>query len=577
MRRLLPGSATFRAGSSLAVVLSLVLVLCLAAFLRFHKLGNPPPGLYVDEAGDAWDAWCLLKTGRDSAGVKWPVFYTRCFGDYRSALMAYAILPFLAVSGLSIPVARMAGAVAGVAAVFFMFVVGRRLFDAPTGLLAALFLAVSPWHIQQSRWVHPATLGPFLVLLPLALLLISNLVPNGVRQAEGLEPRPGVALAAGLAAGACCYGYPSVRVFLPPFLIGFFAVLAADMRRVFGVPRGRRALLLFLLGGLVTFGPLVFRHLTDPAIGKRGTTTWVWESGDGLGTRAAKAVARYPGHFSPDYLFVSGGPQLYPLAPPPGYGLLFWWMLPLILVALMRLLPQLKESRAARLLVFWLLAYPAADLLNRNEGMSVPRSLPGLPVFAVLAAVGSVGAYRWLAARSVSAARVAAAALVFVSATSVVRFSRNYFGTHDRPWDRYRYFAFQSDLLAAEEWLRPRFEAADAVVVTTLGMTHPYIYTLLSLGYDPARWRADEKAVIFGPLSDGSYANEEVITRFGKVWFLFVGLPVPPPMAGRPPTGQRTIFIVRPGQLGLEKLQKTDFEVRTPWGKPILWCFDVKN
>jgi hypothetical protein len=99
----------------------------------------------------------------------------------------------------------------------------------------------------------------------------------------------------------------------------------------------------------------------------------------------------------------------------------------------------------------------------------------------------------------------------------------------------------------------------------------------LSLDYDPARWLHDEKTIVPGPLGDGSYDHEDVVARYGKVWFLYVGLPMPAPLTGEAPPGRRIIFTVRPGQLGLEKSRPPDFEVRTPWGKPILWCFDVQR
>jgi hypothetical protein len=214
-------------------------------------------------------------------------------------------------------------------------------------------------------------------------------------------------------------------------------------------------------------------------------------------------------------------------------------------------------------------------MLNRYEGMSILRSLPGLPIFALLAAVGAVEAFGWLAKRGRPAARAVAAIFFLFAAVSFFRFSRVFFGSYDGQWDKY--FAFQKDLLAAGEWLRPRFEAADAVVVTGIEMTHPYIDTLVSLEYDPARWLADTKTIVPGPLPDGSYAHEDVVTRYGKVWFLFAGLPLPSVLTDPAMSGRRTIFIVRPGELGLEKRQRPDFEVRSPRDEPVLWCFDVRR
>ena len=59
----------------------LLVILTLAGALRFAKLDEVPPGLHVDEAANAWNAYTLLKTGKDQHGVPWPIFYARAFGE----------------------------------------------------------------------------------------------------------------------------------------------------------------------------------------------------------------------------------------------------------------------------------------------------------------------------------------------------------------------------------------------------------------------------------------------------------------------------------------------------------------
>ncbi len=66
--------------------------------------------------------------------------------------------------------ARGVQAVYGVAAVWLTFLVGRRLFSATAGLVGALALALSPWHIHASAYFKPDVL---LVLTTLAAFLWS--------------------------------------------------------------------------------------------------------------------------------------------------------------------------------------------------------------------------------------------------------------------------------------------------------------------------------------------------------------------------------------------------------------------
>ena len=58
------------------------------------------PPIKPDEAGNAYGAYCLLETGGDRWGARWPLLLEalgQC--DYRSALYAYLTIPFVALLG----------------------------------------------------------------------------------------------------------------------------------------------------------------------------------------------------------------------------------------------------------------------------------------------------------------------------------------------------------------------------------------------------------------------------------------------------------------------------------------------
>ena len=48
---------------------ALLVILLIAATLRLAQLDQVPPGLHVDEAANAWNAYILLKTGTDQHGA----------------------------------------------------------------------------------------------------------------------------------------------------------------------------------------------------------------------------------------------------------------------------------------------------------------------------------------------------------------------------------------------------------------------------------------------------------------------------------------------------------------------------
>lgn len=210
---------------------ALLLIAAAAAGLRLYDLNHSPPGLHQDEAANAWNAWCLLHTGTNQAGDSWPVLYMRALGSNCSTLYVYALLPFQAVLGLGVVSTRLPAALSGILTVLLIYYVGRRLYDRTTGLAAAALLTLNPWHLQLTRWGHEAAPVPFLVMAPVALMLVARVPILGAVGAAVSSPNPGgieptvndresrtspvLALLAGLAAGVACYGYPAVRIFVP--------------------------------------------------------------------------------------------------------------------------------------------------------------------------------------------------------------------------------------------------------------------------------------------------------------------------------------------------------------------------
>ena len=68
---------------SLYKVIGLTLILLIAFILRFYKLGIVPDGLQQDETSIGYNAYSILKTGRDEHGVYLPQNF-QAFGEYKS-------------------------------------------------------------------------------------------------------------------------------------------------------------------------------------------------------------------------------------------------------------------------------------------------------------------------------------------------------------------------------------------------------------------------------------------------------------------------------------------------------------
>jgi len=67
----------------------LTLIFALAFFLRIYRVADTPHDLYVDEVAIGWNAYSILKTGRDEYGTRLPLFF-RSYDDYKLPVYIYA-------------------------------------------------------------------------------------------------------------------------------------------------------------------------------------------------------------------------------------------------------------------------------------------------------------------------------------------------------------------------------------------------------------------------------------------------------------------------------------------------------
>lgn len=211
-----------------------LLVVLLAAVLRFVDLGHPHV-LVFDETYYVKDAWTLLQRGHETA---WPSKFDPEFvsGDVMGFLStpSFVVHPPLGKWIIALGLAvfgpesgfgwRATTALVGTAAVFLLFLVGKRLSGSTTvGVVAAFLLAIDGLGIVMSRVALLDDSLMFFVLLAFWFVLkdrertrdrILDTVAARAAARDGADPRPvpwGPVLwnrpwiiAAGAAAGAAC-------------------------------------------------------------------------------------------------------------------------------------------------------------------------------------------------------------------------------------------------------------------------------------------------------------------------------------------------------------------------------------
>ena len=156
----------------------LMVVVAVAFILRFYELNQVPSGLHADEASQGFNAFSLIKTGKDMYGKSFPILF-RASGSYQPPIYTYlTIIPTL-IFGNSIFTVKVVSAVSGVGLVLLTYFLISRLFprskkEAITlGLFSAGIIAITPWAIHFSRLAVEANVGVLVFVAGVFLLAAS--------------------------------------------------------------------------------------------------------------------------------------------------------------------------------------------------------------------------------------------------------------------------------------------------------------------------------------------------------------------------------------------------------------------
>src|SRR5260221_7234695 len=189
----------------------LIGIILLGFVLRVVDLANHPAGFTPDEASFGYDAYSILKTGKDQWGQTLPLVF-KSFGDDKLPLYVYLTVPSVAVFGLNETAVRLPNAVLGTLAIVVVYFLVYELFkERKLALLSAFLLAISPWHIMLSRGAFEANLTTF--FLPLGILLFL----------KGLKNSKYLVLSV-IVFGFNLFTYHAARI-LTPLIVGFLVYI----------------------------------------------------------------------------------------------------------------------------------------------------------------------------------------------------------------------------------------------------------------------------------------------------------------------------------------------------------------
>src|SRR3990170_4159282 len=153
----------------------LVLVILLAAMLRFTVISKVPPSLNWDEVSHGYNAYSILKTGRDEWGQLFPLVNFRAYCDYPLPLNLYITIPFISILGLTELAVRLPHVIFGVLTVLASYFLALGVTkNEKIGHIFALLVAITPWYLFTSRFVVQSNLSIFFLTVSAAAFFNRN-------------------------------------------------------------------------------------------------------------------------------------------------------------------------------------------------------------------------------------------------------------------------------------------------------------------------------------------------------------------------------------------------------------------
>jgi len=370
----------------------LFFIVLLASFLRLYKLDQNPPSPYWEEAALGYDAWSILKTGRDHHGNAFPLSAFTSFGDYKPSLYFYITALMELVFGLTTLAVRLPSAMAGIGTILLTYLLVLKIFgkdrkSKSIALISTFLLAIAPWHILISRVGFETNVSFFLDLLGLYLF---------ISYFEEKLSKLYLIILAFIFWGLSLYTYHSARVFIP-LLILFLSLIY--FKKI--LPQKEH----FIMSGIIfilLLIPLLLK-ISSPEIRQRFNETSALATLEPIllsntaiaqdgGGKIAKLVhhrfgyysqilaENYLSHFNFKFLFVEGDANLRHSV---GLiGQLYWIYAPFLFLGLFYYFYN-QERKLNPIIIFTLLApIPAALTTGTPHAL---RSLPmvlGLSIFA---------------------------------------------------------------------------------------------------------------------------------------------------------------------------------------------------
>lgn len=542
--------------------LLLFFIVLFGFLIRVFGITSSPPSLNWDEVSHGYNAYSILKTGRDEWNELLPLDNFRAYGDYPLPLNLYLTIPSIAIFGLNEFGIRFPHAILGAAIIFSTYFLVRALkFSGGIALLASVFITIDPWTFFPSRAVFQSNIASFFFITGITIFLYR-------KRCSFFLPLSATFV------GLSLYSYHNTRIFVPLLLVASAFIWFKEIK--FWLVGERRAVIPSLLVALVFILPIPFIIMSPEG---RARSKWVFIVNQGSISKIEQmrqssnlpellerglinkysyfiyeSAKNYIGYFSPNFLFFLGGTN-YQFSIP-NKGLQYPINLPFFYLGLFIVIFSLirkKKSESAFIFIWLILGLIPASITQGNSHVIRTTTIIPLPqIFVALGLVTFWGSVRKKNFQFLFISIYIIALLYFVQG-----YMREYIGNYRTNYS----WSWQYGYKEAVQFIKGHYGDYDQIIMTKkYGEPHEFI--LFYWPWDSEKYRNDPSLIRFHQ-SDWYWVDRfdkfyfindwEIPKVEGGIWKMESG--------GIVPMNGRTLLITSPGNYppGWQKIEAIYF------------------
>lgn len=379
----------------------LLIVIISALVIRIYHLGSIPPHLTQDEASLGYNAYSILKTGKDEHGKILPIIF-KSFGDFKPGLYVYLTTPFIAMLGLSEMAVRLPSVLSGTLNIYLIYLIIHKLYkDQKLGIIAAFIMALNPWNIFFSRGAWEANVALSLTLIGIYYFLRAldknkYIFFSAIAFALSMLCYQGAKLSSAIVIVIliAVYNKQLIKFNRKYVFSASFLGLLIILPILIGIFNGQgNRLKVFSIFSYPRPNEYTNNFINESGVRRNSISYYLFYSEDLNFLRGI--MGRYYNHFSARFLFFEGE-WLNPGHAIPKQGQFLLVELIVVLAGLYYFINQ-KDNQAKQFVWLWLLLSPLPSVLSRDQVNAVRALNMSVPIIIIISfGVYYIFKYRYL-------------------------------------------------------------------------------------------------------------------------------------------------------------------------------------